>query len=314
MSRRSDQLRTVAQEFCKIHDEWVNDENRVVPDEIYWDGVDVLVESFAKGDIPEDCRGLAEAVASFAEEDQSFSDRDDPTSKLNPPDSFWNARQRVADELARFDHAAHARTHLPALESMAALRALNPPATDAQIALIYGLNDRYGNLMVHLVQKEIDNPGSVLKTPGAVDGRDWVHPKASKLLRDGNAVAEQQANRIAEKRKLVAKSSRKPPAETPRDIWELGLAPGATPVTVKQAAKMLQMEESEVARLFAEFEAERDAKLQSGDLADDKTQVIRELAAAGKKPKAIAEELGVEAKVVAAALKGWKPEPKGEAA
>lgn len=310
MSRRSDQLRTVAQDFCKMHDEWVNDKNRRVPDEIYWDAVDALTESFATGELPEDCRGLSEAVLAFHEEAQSFDDRDD--YEHDPPDAFWNARQRVEDELARFDTAIRSKTYLPPLESMAALRALNPPPSDTQIALIYGLKDRYGNLMPQLVQRELDSPGSVLKTPEAVDGKDWIHPKLAKYQKDGNAAAEKHA-KISEKRKLSARSVKKA-KETPREIWELGLAPGAIPVSVKQAALMLHMEESEVARLFGEYEAERDANLLGGELVDATTQAIRELAAKGEKPKAIAEQLEVTAKVVSAALKDWKPAPKSEAA
>lgn len=306
MSRRSDQLRTVADDFCKIHNAWADDKNRIVPDEVYWDGVDALIETFGSGDIPEECRGLHEAVQAFREERDEFDSRDD-TGVIMPGDGFWRAREAIQDALT----TATATVQMAPIESIASLRGLNPPPTDTQIALIWNFVDRFGNPMPQLVQKELDVPGSVTKTPGSIDGQDWVHPHVARARRKGggNQVAERNAA-VAEKRQKVAKSS-KPCAETPRDLWELGLAPGATPVSVKQAARMLCLPEGEVARLFAQFEADREAALEAGDVIDATTQAIREKASAGMKPKEIAEELGVDAKKVTEALKGWK---KGKAA
>lgn len=310
-SRRSEQLKSVAKEFCQTHDVWVESKNRPAPDQAYWDAVDMLREAYQAGDVPSDCRGLADAVALFAEAVDEYDERDNAT-QVYADEAFWQAREGVAAALRAIEKEERP---LPALESMASLRALNPPCSDEQIAKIYGLRDRHGNWLVHLVQKEIDVPGSVLKTPGAVDGRDWVHPQLAERQRQEEAAersAEKSLKRIEEKRAKAPKPAT-PCPETARELWELGLAPGATPVTVKQAAKMLCQSEADVAQQFAAFEAEREAAIESGEIITAQAQQIRELAQGGMKPAGIAQRLEIEPKKVAAALKGWKkkePEPE----
>jgi predicted RNase H-like HicB family nuclease len=286
---RSDQLKTVAEEFCRIHDEWAGDRKRPSPDGAYWKAVDDLTGSFADGDIPEDSRELAEAVQAFALHVQEFDDRDEPDDNPDPPNAFWAAREKIAKILQGQTRSAA----LKPLESIPSLRQL-PGMSDMQIAKIYGLKDRYGNWLPHLVQQELDHPGSVLKTPGAVDGRNWVDPR---LPPPGNEKAKVVATKIGEKRKKEAK----PCPETPQELWEQG-------VSVSQAAKMLLKEESEVATLFAQFDQEREDAIESGEVVTAQTQHIRELTLTGLKPKAIAKQLGIDAKTVAKALEGWSPE------
>src|SRR5262245_59244008 len=97
MSRRSEQLRTVAQEFCQMHDAWVNDEHRSIIDGIYSSAIDNLLKTFSDGDIPADCRELAEAVGEFSKQVQEFDDNGDQV----PPEGsdFWKAREGIAEVL-----------------------------------------------------------------------------------------------------------------------------------------------------------------------------------------------------------------------
>ena len=302
MSRRSEQLRAVAQDFCRVHDEWVNDDSRENPDETYWDAVNRLRESFASGDIPDDCRQLFEAVSAFGDEVESFDDREDGSRQM-PSDSFWEGRLRVFQALT-----AQERQEQPLvpLEPMAELRAKG--ANDLQIATAWNLKDRYGNFMAQLVQREIDNPGCVTKPQSefkgkgwiGVDGRDWVDRRLAKRQRAGNQPGEQNAAK-AEKAKIATKPRKKAP-ESARELWEMGLGEGATPISVKQAALMLGKPESEVAQLFAKFEEERGRGMEDGSLEDAKTQAIKQKNAAGLGPGAIAKELGITIDEVAKVL------------
>lgn len=304
-TRRGEQLKTVAAEFCRIHDEWVEDKNRPAPDEIYWDGVQTLLDSFASGDIPEESRALAEAVEEFRDVVEDYDQREDPQRNLYPPDDFWKARERVAGCLLQEARQAS----LPPLETIPSLAVL-PGITHLQIAKIYGFKDRHGQYLPHLVQRELDTPGSVLKQPGTVDGQDWQDPRIQTAK--GQAVAERHATAISEKRKRAAKNSQ-PCKETPRELWELTL--GQTPLSIQQAARMLCRSEAEVAQLFAAFDDERQQAIVSGvqgEHVDALTAAIREKAAAGMTLGAIAKELKTEPRKVAEALKGWKaPEPAG---
>lgn len=297
---RSDQLKTVAEEFCSIHDLWSADKKRPSPDGEYWEAVDNLTAAFASGDMPEDCRELSDAVQVFAREVQEFDDRDNPDDNPDPGNAFWSAREKIATVLAGKGPSARLRP----LESIASLRAL-PGMTDLQIAKIWGFKDRHGNWLPHLVQEELDRPGSVLKTPGAIDGRDWRDPRLSP---SGNAPAERIATKVSEKRKKEARKT-EPCPETPKQLWE-------QKVSVSQSAKMLQRDEAEVATLFAQFDQEMEDALASGEILSPQTQQIRELAAQKLTPKSISQRLSVSLKDVKQALQGWEPaaEAAGEAA
>lgn len=283
---RVDQLKEIAADFCRVHDEWCNDKNRNVPDQIYWDAASSLVDSF-QGDIPAECRALALAVDAFAEAIEEYDERENPRD-LSPSDSFWAAREKVESALKALTVM---RRELPALESIAELARL-PNINHVQIAKIYGFIDRYGQWMPHLVQRELDKPGSVINTPGSVDGRDWCDPRIPK---DGNEAAEKHTKAIEEKRQRATKAAQ-PCRETPRELWE-------QKVSVRQAAKMLCVDEGEVAQLFGEYDAEREKSIASGEIVDATTQAARELKAKGKTIAQIADTLGISEQQVTAALK-----------
>lgn len=242
-SRRSEQLRNLVAEFNRVHAAWQIDENRPNPDEIYWDAVDAVKEGFMQGDIPADCRTLADAVAEFMVEEDEFENRQDE-NRLYPHKAFWEKREllEAASKDAEYKPLAPLET-IPELEKQ--------KVPHSQIALIYGLRDRRGNLMPWLVQQELDKPGSILQSPGAIDGRDWHDPRVAQQQE-----AEQVAQQSAEtgKRKQRA-STKKPCHETPEELFSQG-------VSVRQAALMLCRPEEEVAEVFARLAKQRDDDIQ----------------------------------------------------
>ncbi len=303
MPSRSEQLKAIAKDFCRVHDEWVEDSNKPAPDEGYWGAVDRLIESFGTGEIPAECRRLADAVDRFATEVEKFDGRENP-SAVYPGEDFWAARERIAMIIESGESDAKS-VDLKPLESIASLVAKG--VNDITIAKIYGFRDRKGNWLTGLVQKEIDQPGSVLKTEGAIDGRTWSDPRLPDPSA-GNEVAERHATALADKRrKADAKKARKPCPESPRDLWQ-------QKVPVAQAASMLVQDEAAVAAMFAGFDAEQEAALIGGEAPDAKTQAIFEMSDAGKTIKQIVEELKIGPDKVAAALKARKAAAVGAGA
>jgi hypothetical protein len=283
---RTEQLKTIAAEFCRVHVQWCEDPKRNNPDAIYWDAANALVSSFQEGDIPGDCRDLQEAVAEFSIAVDAYDNRDTPENQY-PPSEFWKAVEAVQAAMKVAE-----KPPLPPLESIPSLAVL-PGITTEQICKIYGFRDRHGNWMPQLVQRELDKPGSVIDAPDGVDGRKWRDPRLPP--EDGNTAADRHSKAIAEKRQASAKS-RQPCPESPKDLWE-------QKVPVAQAAKMLVLPETEVAQLFGEFDQERENALLAGDVVDAQTQAIREMKSAGKSIKQIANELKISEKDVADAIR-----------
>lgn len=283
MSRRAEQLVELVAEFLRVHNAYVEDDNQQNPTEVYWDALEAVLDSFAEGEIPASCRELAAAVERLAEEFEVYDNRHN-VSVMYPHEAFWTARQAVATLFEQ----SKAR-ELPPLESIAQLDAQK--VSHRQIAQIYGFVDQQGRVLPHLVQKELDSPGSVTKTPGAIDGRTWRDPR----IVDDEPSAERHHSELLAKRQAVAEVDQQACPESARDLWEQG-------VSVNQAAKMLKQDASAVALTFAEFEAAREAEITGGDIVDGTTQAIRELAGAGKTARQIQDELKVSAKQVKEAL------------
>ena len=256
MSRRSEALKAVAQDFCKVHQEWVDAKNRPDPDNVYFDAADDLFRAFDAGDIPGDCRPLAEAVEAFREAVADFDGREDE-QQLHPGESFWRAREAVEAALN-----GPSRRELPPLESIKDLAAL-PYMQHAQIAKMYGFIDRRGNLMLKLVQMELDSPGSVIgpaaKGKGLIDGRDWADPRLAELDEQDGA-AERSMDAIRAKGR-ESKRDAAPCPETPRELWEQGVGPA-------QAARMLKQPEHDVRQQFTEWTAATDFNRKVWDLVD----------------------------------------------
>jgi len=295
MSRRSEQLRTAAEDFLKVHRAWAGDQRRPSPDETYWDAVEELIEIFNAGDLPDECRRLASAVSSLAEELEVFDDREDEAN-VYPHAEFWSAREAIERALR-----GETPIELKPLESIPMLRAQG--VSDRQIALMYGFKDESGNLLIGLVQKEIESPGSVLAAADGVAGRKWVDPRlaevaaAEEASRTSSADVELAKHREAEAR---AEADAKPCKETPEELWE-------QKVSIKQAAKMLRKTEPEVAAIFAEFDHKLAEETASSDAGlDETTRQILKMHDEKVRVEKIAETLKINKKVVVAAVEKYR--------
>jgi hypothetical protein len=248
-SRRSQELTDFADYFLTAHEEWQSDTNRQHPDESYWDAVDELLEAFEAGDIPDECRVLAEAVDALAERTGEFYARTDQ-GRSDPGGAFWSALEAV--KTAR--QPAKEEMLIP-LETIKTLDKQGVP--HGQIAMIYGLvpsgEELNANRYAHLVQKELDEPGSVI-------GPDWIDPRLRERQEKQSATQERHG-RI--QRKRAERAVEKPAPETIEELLLQG-------VSVEQICQMKHcgMEEvlAEQSRLDIE-KAERKAKRQKAEAA-----------------------------------------------
>lgn len=240
MGYRSEELRDVVESFLAYHDEWATDDNKPVPDGRYWDLADDVIAAFDDGSIPADCRELAEAVEAFTDEVSVFDNRDNP-AEAYPHAAFWTAVGKVRKCI----ESAKGPTLRP-LESLQTLR--EQKVTDMQICTIYGFFDRKGNAMPWLVQQELDKPGSILQAPGAIDGRDWHDPRVPPNQKATDDADE--SDRAVTRKTKAAEREAAPCPETPHELFQQG-------VSIAQAARMLRQEESVIAGMWADFEAEK---------------------------------------------------------
>lgn len=236
MSRRTEQLIAAVDKFNAMHDAWAADEHRPNPDEIYWDAFDELVATFTTGDIPGDCVKLLSAVNELVEEDQIFEERED-TQNAYPHDGFWEAREA----LAKLREQPKIDDFIP-LEPILTLH--QQKVSHRQIALMYGLLLPNGEPAAHLIQNELDKPGSVI-------GPNWVDPRKKEHEQRQRAQAGDLQALLRRKSQRAAEAS-KPCPESPRELWE-------QKVPVAQAAAMLKIPIAEVQGMFDQFEAERKA-------------------------------------------------------
>lgn len=241
MSSRSELLQGEARSFCEEYAEWQADSGRPYADRRLFRAVESLTDTFRAGEIPADCRALARAVADLQDELAEYDDRANVDDQ--PRDSFWAACESIRNRIVELE----APPPLKPLESIAELAAL-PNMTHEQIARMYGFKDKHGRLLLHLVARELKEPGSVISTPGGMDGADWVDPRERKRKERLGIVSQEAAER-SNRRKEAAEESpkvRKPCPETPLELFEQG-------VSVEQAARMLMREPSEVAAAWQDF-------------------------------------------------------------
>ena len=244
-TRRSDQLRTSVKSFLETHAAWQEDENRPNPDASYWDAVDVLLDTFDAGDIPGDCRDLNQRVDNLREKVGEFDDsQQENESVLMPSGKFFSAVEGVERALKGSEPR-----ELKPLETIAELR--EQKVDDSQIAKIWGFTDRDGEAMPQLVKRELATPGSVTKTPGAVDGRDWRDPR----IEDQEIAEEPAVQRRVKGDKKRKQAEDKPCPETAETLWEQG-------VPFEQAARMLQIKPDAVKAMFDGFDQALEASME----------------------------------------------------
>lgn len=288
MSRRGEQLKNVVSDFLAVHDEWADDDNRPNPDDVYWDAVTDLLEAYDdEVTIPGELRAVDRAVGKFRDEVETFETEDDQNN-LYPKDPFWAAIEGIRKAMA----GGEQRKQLPPLEPIKQLCGM-PYMTHAQVAEMWGLRDRNGKLMPSLVQKELDTPGSVIATPGGMDGRDWVDPRLKDLEQD-EANDDDRTERVARKGRNAAKESAAC-KETAEQLWEQEVPP-------KQAAAMLKRPEAEVAKQFNDWTAARDFQLKVWKMMDEAVPV--EQIAKKLKAKVPAVEDAIRARPAVGATEG----------
>ncbi len=228
---QSENLNALAAELLHYHKTWQLDDNRPNPDEAYWDRVNMLINGFEAGEIPADCRRLAVTVEKLQQAAERFETRDDENN-FYPRDDFWYAIEELEKTLA-------GKAPELALKPLEPIKELIDQKVERwQIAKMYGLFDASGEPQPHLVQKEIDNPGSVIT-------KDWIDPRV-KELRASQDAADRHAHELQETK--TAASKRTPCPETPEELWQ-------QEVPVEQSAKMLCRSEDEVRAMFEQFDA-----------------------------------------------------------
>jgi len=226
--------------FNDIHNDWANarENSARYPTLAYWRSFNDMVNLFQSGNLPADCRQLSVAVFNLAKQSVEFDISDSP----EPPSAFWHAREHLED--------IHIKLGQPGepvyRESIKELDKQVVP--HEQIARMWGLRNADGTGRPHLVQQELDNPGSVI-------GPDYIHPDDVEAGKD----AEEARRTYQSMRDTMTSAAAEAAAESqpcPETSQELWLLPG---MTIRQAAKMLQRTEDDVAAEWQTFEAAKNA-------------------------------------------------------
>lgn len=309
---RENEILQAVDRFLKEHNEWASSTDRETPDEDYWDAYDEMIRVVDEGDTPRSLRQLVAGVGTLDRERIKFDHSQEDADDQMPHAEFWAAREDLAH--VRTTQARDDIALLKPLETIQELR--EQKVTDSQIAKIYGLFMANGEPASHLIQREIDKPGSV------IDAK-WVDPRVREIRAEREAKereSDEDAREGLSARRRRAEQEEKPCPETPHELWE-------QKVSVAQSAKMLKMTETKVAELFKRFAKEREdmlagkgapknrapAEPESSDegaddadseaVSDEKIQEIAELAREGMKPKEIGEQVGLDGRRVAGIIR-----------
>lgn len=237
---RSAQLFSAVDKFNSAHEQWADDANSKHPTLAYWRAFDEMLEAFQGGDMPANCRHLATAVYKLAQEKAAF----DISGIEHPANSFWAARELLY-EAAKSIKSPNERKHLETIQELDRQK-----VPHEQIARIWGLTRSDGTGLAYLVQEELNNPGSVI-------GADYVHPNDKKQEQEMHSAKSKYlelAAQTVQEEVIKAQDDEKPCPETPRELWLIN-------VSTQQAARMLKLDQSEVSRMWAEFEAEKQASI-----------------------------------------------------
>lgn len=243
---RSSVLFHAVGEFNQVHNDWADakDNSARYPTLAYWRSFQNMVDLFQAGDLPADCRQLAAAVFQLAQ--QSISH--DTSDSLEPPAEFWHARENLEAVLSKLGEPGQPVYR----ESIKELDKQGVP--HEQIARMWGLKNADGTGRPHLVQKELDNPGSVI-------GPDYVHPddiEAGEMAEEARNTYRAMRSTMTESQEEAATASAQPCPETSEELWSL---PG---MTIRQAAKMLKRTEDDVSAEWQLFESAKNADADGG--------------------------------------------------
>jgi len=232
---RSEDLFAGVTQFNDYHNRWADPKANSPenPTLEYWDRLATMVRMFESGDLTSDCRKLAMSVFELGTQYLAH----DQTDNIDPPESFWSARQELEKALTEFG----APGMKPYRETVKQLK--EQEVTLDQIGRMVGLRNPDGTGNQRLVQQELDSPGSVI-------GPDFVHPDDV----EEDAATELARQLYVSRRSAFTKEKENNPTESPvcpetsLELWSLN------GMTVKQAAKMLKRPESDVAAEWDQFE------------------------------------------------------------
>lgn len=248
---RTTELRTAVERLISEHNTWAADTAKPNPTQGFWDALDEVFTRFS-GEIPAECVNLDVAVRKLEMEYLAFINA--VVGGQYPQQDFWRAYESVV--VAHRGVEVKPLTPLPSIPDL-----VRQGVSGYQICKMYGLMDAQQRPQIELIQKEMDDPGSVI-------GPDWVDPR----LKDGPLLVVTKSADETRKAKAAANKAKK--HEIPLDeLFRQG-------VDYQQAAKMLVMDEATVA---AEYD-----KLARADAEGKLNSEIAGLLAAGKKVKAVA--------------------------
>lgn len=289
-NRRSEQLRAAVKEFMRVHQEWVDADDRPNPDESYADAIDAMFAVFEAGEIPADCRQLTARVLLLQRLWDAYLDQRESGIRRYPENEFWEAREALEKALT---NVAVRPTFKP-LETIQQLR--EQKVSDRQIASIYGFLGENGEPQPHMVQQEIDNPGTHI-------GPDWVDPRVRAWEAEQAAINSHADNLVA-KHQAAARAAQNPQApESLLDLWEQG-------VTAKQAAKILDKFVDEVEAEFRKLDEQKlagESKCDGDATAASTAEKVYALADQNMTAEAIAKELKLKPREVSKIIKERPP-------
>lgn len=228
MSERKQFLFLVVDRFLTVHEAWAQDQEiHWITDE-YEQACDNMIELFAHGDLPGECRQLAAQVAALGREWSAFRDRVLATgdSKALPGQSFG----KVVSLLSEARQAAKPR-NIPSLESIKDLK--EQKVSDAQICVIYEWVDDNGPQLWKL-REELAEPGKHTK--------DYIPPSHQRRL-----------NRPLREKEIIEATARA--FDTKLNRAKAAVAPESIETLIGQglsASQIAGMKDCSVGDVFAE--------------------------------------------------------------
>jgi len=234
----SSHLKLLVDRVQELHDAWAADQETPYMTEAFAEVVDELIEVFASGSIPADCRELNQRVEMFAEQWNAWKTRAevDPHRNREPGDNCWAAYE---DVIAARRDATPKRPKT--LESVAEFTATKVP--DRQICLNYEWFTSDGGPDYDKLREERAHPGTHT-------GKGFV-PPLERRRRDKEQRQDQILERARQQRAEKLQQIRSDNA--PEDFSKLVM----DEVSAAQIAGMKQMTVEEVWQKCDELELER---------------------------------------------------------
>jgi hypothetical protein len=203
LAERTAELLPLAENFFEIHDTWAGDTaNNDPPKEDYYFALAALVFWLKSIPVPMALMPIAVIIQNLGRCLAGFADRGQANwGELDP--SVVSYTEHGVASITLYEVQKQLKTaigklgeQLPKLKTVKELaEEVGPSGTKtshAQIARTYGLIDRYGKPQAHLIQKELDDPGSVI-------GPDWIDPRVKEIEEEQREAARHwNSNRVCD--------------------------------------------------------------------------------------------------------------------